>query len=127
MIDIDLADGATPVSVHPGDKVQFKASWPACSSQPGDAPCEGSEAYLNYDTVTQSLVNRHESIRVSWYATGGSFDHDRTGQSEAEADISSTANSWIAPDAAAKVRFWLVIRDDRRGVSWVQFDLEVVK
>ena len=126
-IDIDLAEGATPLSVHPGDKVQFQASWPPCPSQPGDSACEGAEAYLNYDTVTQSLADRRESIRVSWYATEGSYDHDRTGRSEGEADLSTTSNAWVAPDSTGEVRFWLVIRDDRRGVNWTQFDLGVVK
>jgi hypothetical protein len=87
--------------------------------------CSGAETYLTYDPATQSLAERNESIRVSWYATDGSFEHDRTGRTEAEADQTDTSNDWTAPGSAATVRFWLVIRDDRRGVNWKTFDINV--
>ncbi len=124
--DIDLAEGATSLFVHPGERLQFTATWPSCP-QPSDTGCEGAETYLYYDPVTQSLVDRRESIRVSWYATDGNYEHDRTGRTESDADFSDTSNSWVAPGTVSNVRFWLVIRDDRRGVSWTQFELQVLQ
>ncbi len=140
---------ATDLPTVPGGaNLSFEVSWPDCPLSPtcGDnicsagedltncpsdcqnpQGCEGSEPYLSYDTVTQSLADRRESIRVSWYATDGNFDHDRTGRAEDEAASTDTSNNWSAPDKATKVRFWLVIRDDRRGVSWTTFDLNVIK
>jgi len=80
---------------------------------------------MAYDQISQSLVNRRESIRVSWYATAGAFEHDRTGRAENEAAEANSANSWTAPGQVGLVRFWLVIRDDRRGLNWSSFDLNV--
>jgi len=136
------------LTVPSGSDLNFQVSWPDCpvtatcgdnicgagedlTNCPSDCQnpqgCEGSEAYLSYDAVTQSLADRRESIRVSWYATDGNFDHDRTGRAETEAALANTSNDWTAPDKATKVRFWLVIRDDRRGVNWTTFDLNVTK
>jgi hypothetical protein len=144
---IDPASVDLP-TVSSGANLNFQVSWPDCPLTPscGDNICSagedltncpsdcqnpqgcgGSEPYLNYDAVTQSLVDRRESIRVSWYATDGSFDHDRTGRDETEADLTNTSNVWTAPDKVTQVRFWLVIRDDRRGVNWTTFDLNVTK
>ena len=124
---IDLSAQATPQNVRAGDTVQFTVTWPSCPSEPNGSSCAGSEAYVYYDNVSQTIVNRRESIQVSWYTTDGSFEHDRTGQSEQDADICNTANHWTAPDNAGPVRFWLVIRDDRRGVSWQTFDVQVTQ
>ena len=137
---------AEPASVTHGERLNFEITWPICpltancgdnicsagedlTNCPSDCQnfqgCEGSEPYLSYDTVTQSLLNRRESIRISWYATDGNFEHDRTGRAESEADQPNSSNTWTAPDNAKIVRFWLVIRDDRRGVNWATFDMQI--
>ena len=123
-VAVDLSGGAAPVSVNAGAKVEFTATWPDLGS---DSTCDGngSESYLYYDPVALTLVDRRESIRVSWYATDGSFDHDTTGRVESEADISYVTNDWTAPSSEKLIRFWLVIRDDRRGVNWTQFDIQI--
>ena len=147
-IVVDTTAPGAAVIVTNGEKVNIGVSWPICPLSPncGDnicssgedltncpsdcqnpQGCEGSEPYLSYDTVSQSLAERRESIRISWYATDGSFNHDRTGRTEAEADLADTSNDWTAPDKTTTVRFWLVIRDDRRGVNWTSFDLQVTK
>lgn len=141
---IDLS-GASVATVAPGEALTLDVAWPTCPTEvacgdgfcsqgedltscPSDCEnpkgCEGAEAYVSYDATTQSLVNRRESIRISWYATDGAFEHDRTGRTEADAAQASSRNTWTAPNAPGKVRFWLVIRDDRRGANWVSFDME---
>jgi hypothetical protein len=123
---IDFAEDSSPKTVRVGSTGRFNATWAACPGTPGDASCTGSEAYLSFDAAQQALLDRRESIRISWYATDGSFEHDRTGRTEAEAGVPSTSNNWTAPDSPSRVQFWLVIRDDRRGVSWVTFELDIV-
>ena len=123
---IDLAEGTSPKTVKAGSTGHFNATWADCSGAPSGASCTGAEAYLSFDAAQQTLLNRRESIRVSWYATDGSFEHDRTGRTEEEAGIPSTSNSWTAPDSPSRVQFWLVIRDDRRGMSWATFELDIV-
>jgi hypothetical protein len=126
-LEIDLAEGSSPQAVKVGSTGQFNATWAACPAEPSDAACTGAEAYLSFDAAQQTLLDRRESIRISWYATEGSFEHDRTGRTEAEANIPSTSNKWTAPDSPSRVQFWLVIRDDRRGVSWSTFELDIVE
>jgi hypothetical protein len=140
---IDVAAGASALSVPASVKLELQVDWADCPALPaGDLQqppydkdhqqaealaCPGAEAYLYYDTTQQAIIQRREAIRVSWYATDGSFEFDRTGRTEQEATTPRTRNTWTAPDAATTVRFWLVIRDDRRGVGWVSFDLAIVK
>lgn len=126
-LGIDLAEGSGPQAVRVRSTGQFKATWATCPAEPSEAPCAGAEAYLSFDAGQRALLDRRESIRVSWYATEGSFEHDRTGRTEEEASIPATSNNWTAPDSPSRVQFWLVIRDDRRGVSWATFELDVVE
>jgi hypothetical protein len=102
----------------------------ACSSTcaaGAPAGCTGSESYPYLDPVSHELVPRREAIRVSWYATDGDFDHDRTGRTEqeAEAKLHTTDNDWTAPNIAGVVHVWVVIRDDRGGVAWSSYLLNV--
>jgi len=115
----------------PGETVTFRASWAQCAapctgeSCKAPAPCTGAEPYLDLDLISHQLVDRRESIRVSWYSNDGSFDHDRTGRTEGEAGTPNTDNAWTAPSTSADVRFWVVIRDDRGGVGWSSYVIHV--
>jgi hypothetical protein len=77
-----------------------------------------------YDTASRSLVEMHEQLRVSWYATAGSFEHDRTSEN-VDSSSNASENVWSAPLKKSTVRFWVVIRDNRRGVGWRSFELKV--
>jgi hypothetical protein len=119
------------IAVTPGEQVTFHAKWASCpapcsnASCPSPTACSGSEAYVDLDLSAHRLVDRRESIRVSWFATDGTFDHDRTGRSEAEATTPNTDNAWTAPSAPADVHMWLVIRDDRGGVGFSTYVIHV--
>lgn len=76
-----------------------------------------AERYVVYDLSSRRLVERRESLRVSWFATAGSFAQDRTGRAEEEAET-FTENAWTAPDAAASVHLFVVLRDARGGVAF---------
>jgi hypothetical protein len=119
---LSLDDGKSPgLAVKAGDKVTLEASWPTC---PGTAGC-GAEPYAYYDPQAQAVTMRREAITVSWFATAGSFDSDRTGR--AEDDMTTTSdNGWTAPSAPASgVLMWVVLRDDRGGVAWQRFRIDV--
>ena len=143
---VDTTGSFETLSVPRNEQLNFEVTWPDCplvancgdaicsagedlTNCPSDCQnpqgCEGSEPYLSYDAVTQSLANRRESIRISWYATDGNFEHDITGRAESDADQPNSSNTWTSPGQASLVRFWLVIRDDRRGVNWTTFDLQI--
>jgi hypothetical protein len=139
--------GALPgATVMRGESVTLHATWAACPTTPicGDGicgidetamscpadcttpvGCTGSEQYLLYDLATSSLVAQREVITVAWYATGGTLADDTSGRDQSEADMPSLDNPWVAPTAAGEVRLWLVVRDDRGGVGWQSYRVQV--
>ncbi len=134
------ADESTPVRVAPGATVTVSVDWPACPLADacgdgicgpdetrascmqdcgGAAPrgCDGAERYLWFDPDARVLTTRREQMRVSWFASGGLFDRDRTGRDEDDPTTTSD-DAWTAPPSPALVRAWIVLRDARGGVAW---------
>ena len=111
-----LAPGeVTPVfTVSPGASITFTASWPASSA----------ETFPVYDATTYMLVTQRESLRLSWFASGGAFADDITGVSGTDTDT-STSDVWTAPSGAGVVHFWAVLRDSRGGMDFGAFDVTV--
>lgn len=103
-----------PVAVAKGGAVSLAADWAA----------DSVERYPAWDVVNRVLAQHWETMRVSWYATGGSFQHDATGRSEDEHDLPYAENSWT-PAGAGLVHMWAVLQDIRGGTSYASFDLEV--
>ena len=102
----------------PGQVMQLEASWASCTD---GTPCSGAESYVLFNSDSRQLEQKHESIRVSWFATGGRFENAVTGRDESEFAISNTDNTWTAPMDAQAVRLWLVIRDARGGQTFKSF------
>jgi hypothetical protein len=86
--------------------------------------CAGAERYVVLDQASGTLVDRREAMAVAWYATGGAFDFDRAGRSNDDPATTSD-NGWQAPDTAGIVTMWIVLRDERGGVGWQQYVLDV--
>jgi hypothetical protein len=124
--------GGQPNHVQPGEHVDLEVAWPVCSpptavdggSTGAYAPCEGAEHYLLLDTASQTLVDQREAIAVAWYATGGVFDVDRSGRA-GDDPLTTSDNGWRAPEASGPVIMWLVLRDERGGVGWQKYDVDV--
>jgi hypothetical protein len=68
-----------------------------------------------------------ETIWVSYYANGGSFDHDAQLINEPNTGWNdNSAGAWRAnTDANREVRLWSVVRDNRNGVAWSWLDVWV--
>jgi hypothetical protein len=106
---------AAPASIAPGTRVTFEAAWPE------DTP----EKYPVWNLATRTLEPDHrEALRVSWFASDGSFEHDRTGRGEVETEL-FTRNDWTAPTDAQVVHFWVVLRDSRGGTDFGSYDLAI--
>lgn len=101
--------GSIPASA----RVTLRATWTA----------DDAESYVVYDAASVSVVDARESIRVSWFATVGSFDSDRTGR-DANDTATFTENGWAAPSSGV-VHLWVVMRDGRGGVSFTSTDVVV--
>lgn len=103
-----------PPAIHPGDRVVLRAAWPPASA----------ESYVTFDPAAQTVVSRRESMRVSWFATAGSFEDDRTGRDEADL-ATTTENTWTAPSTPGAVHLWRVLRDARGGAAVTHDVLDV--
>jgi hypothetical protein len=116
-LPVDDGSGTVaPPSVGAGETVSLTVSWPACDV----APCDGAEKYPYFDLTSRALVARRESMRVSFFASAGSFRDDRVGRGEDD-PATSVEDAWTAPTtppASGIVHLWFVLRDARGGVSW---------
>ncbi len=101
-------------TVNAGFRVTVNATF-----APGSA-----EVFQVYDAQTQTLVSQQESLHMSWFVTGGTFEHDRTGVASGET-ATSTSNPWTAPMQAGTVYLWLVLRDSRGGIDWKSYTIQV--
>jgi hypothetical protein len=101
-----------PDAIPRGARVTMRASWPDASA----------ERYVVYDLATRRLDERRESMRVSWFATAGTFENDRTGRSEDELET-FTDNDWTTPLEARTIHLFVVLRDSRGGVAFAPHTL----
>jgi hypothetical protein len=102
-------------SVGAGATVTLGADWSA----------DSAESFLVWNVVSLSLVTQRESLRLSWFATGGEFEHDVTGRGSGETETFSQ-NGWTAPATPGPVYLWAVLRDDRGGIDFTaQAEIDV--
>jgi hypothetical protein len=106
------AAAATPVAA--GAKMTLELTWPEASA----------EGYPVWDLAGRTLTTHRESLRVSWFATAGSFALDGTGRSEDELETFAR-NDWRAPETPGPVHMWVVLRDSRGGVDFASIELQV--
>ena len=62
-------------------------------------------------------------MRVSWYATAGSFEHDITGRSEFDTETFAD-NTW-KPGDPGYGHMWVVLHDSRGGTDFADYDFNV--
>jgi hypothetical protein len=85
---------------------------------------ESAETYPVLDLAAQALVDHREALRVSYHATAGTFDAERTGRDETDPALTTT-NVWTAPSTPGVVHLFLVLRDSRGGTTWSTHDATV--
>ena len=128
---LDAAGVATPLpdssalslTVQPGQSLHLQTNWATCAAS--DSACTGAETYVAFNADTRQLDTKHESVRVSWYASAGSFAHPVTGRDEDEFALTNTENTWTASPNTGDARLWLVVRDSRGGQSFRSFVISV--
>jgi hypothetical protein len=114
--------GAGTNTVAPSQHLALRARWAACD--PLAPSCSGAEGYAFLDPQTHQVVHAREQIRVSWSATGGALDDDTTGRDATDATPYSD-DGWTAPATTGSQGLWVVIRDDRGGIGWRSFSIDV--
>ena len=105
---------ATAIPVPIRQSIALAANWSA----------DSVEKYPAQDPITRELGDHFESMRVSWFATGGSFQHDVTGRGEDEHDTTYAENSWTS-ETPGLVHLWVVLNDARGGTDFAAIDLDV--
>jgi len=109
-----VSPGGAPFQVAAGQTVSLAASWPA----------DSVESYPALDVLTQTLVTHNEAMRVSWYTTAGTFEHDVTGRSEFETETFAD-NTWTPGAPGQIVHLWIVLHDSRGGTDFAGYDFDV--
>ncbi len=105
---------AAPVRVAADTDVEFTATWAAADA----------ESYLWFDAASTTLIQRHESMRVTWFVTAGELPVDASFVDEA--DVANSTNiTWHAPTTPGPVTLWAVLRDSRGGSAVQQTQLIV--
>jgi hypothetical protein len=142
-LPVDASGKTTSAAI--GATVPLEVSWPSCPltdvcgdgicgadetlmSCPKDCKtphgCGGAERFVNFDLGSQSVLDQRESIQVSWYSTGGSFDNDSTGRVDTDTGLTSD-NNWHAPSQAGTAHLWVVLHDARGGIGWAGYVVDV--
>jgi hypothetical protein len=108
---------STPqIAVPAGQSIDLAVYW----SQ------DSVENYPAWDVLKRDLVYHNESMRVSWYATGGAFEHDITGRGEDDQELFAP-NTWKSDTASVGqvVHLWFVLHDSRGGTDFGSLDFSV--
>jgi len=84
-----------------------------------------SEREEDYAVPSYSLepVSLHESWRISWYSTLGTLGPATTGGTDVSGSEGRNFSDWNPSSKATQeqeVRFWMVARDGRGGLSWLR-------
>lgn len=95
-ITINGAPIADEFHARPGDRLHIHLAWPDAAAEP----------YVAFDPASRAIVDRRESLRVSWLTTSGAFTHSRTDAPDNDFTVAGDAT------------LYFVVRDDRGGVAF---------
>jgi hypothetical protein len=116
LVDVAAQIDGAPVpldSLPPSRAVTLTASWTAASR----------ESFVVYDLETASLATAEEALVVSWFASGGSFESGRTGETAAGGN--EAQNRWTTPGTDKRAMLWVVLRDSRGGMDYRSYSIRI--
>ncbi len=83
---------------------------------------ESAEHFVVLQPETQTLVEQTESLQAAWFATAGSFALAHTAALPGQAELRSR---WSLPDQPGPAALWVVLRDSRGGVDWLELAVAI--
>ena len=103
------------VTLRPGETVTWRASWSDCGDHAvcGDGHCDVDERLSL--SVPNSSLNTCRSDRLKPQGCGRTSDDPGT-------DVHT---GFTAPDTTGPVWLWLVLRDDRGGIGWQGWQVQI--
>jgi hypothetical protein len=102
-------------AIPAGASLVLTASWPASSA----------ETFAYYDPATATVTTQREAMQVAWYSTADSLETEATGRTSTDS-ATTTTDTWTAPSAPGTSHAFVVLRDSRGGVDFVDTELTVV-
>jgi hypothetical protein len=100
---VDGAPVDPAAAISPGARVTVEVAWSPDSAEP----------FALYDRASAAVVERAETLTVSWYITAGELD--RAAAAIDDAAVLSASAVWTAPRDGAAVEIAVVLRDSRGG------------
>lgn len=82
---------------------------------------------LPIDGAAPTLKQVSERLEIDLYVTAGRLDDDRAFTRSVFGSQVTPEFTWTVPDRIGFVTMWLVLRDNRGGVSWMERRMEVVR
>lgn len=117
----DAADGTPlPAAALPRSRaVQLRARFSADSTErfPVVAP--------QLPSFPQVLIDQTESLQAAWFATFGSFALGHTAAPPEQAGQTVIENTWSLPAQPGAGTLWVVLRDSRGGLDWMELPVRV--
>ncbi len=113
--EVIAEDGSTNVGI--GESYELVAN----------VSVESAEVFVD-ETRGEEPVEAREGLVISWFYQTGNIDLGRTSYAENDRPVSQlNTNSWTISDAASigPTQIWLVLRDTRGGVSWLERELVI--
>jgi hypothetical protein len=91
-----------------------------------DVPLTASESFTPAATdEVPDPVETREILFMTWFVTAGELEFTRTGYIDGETDFADIRrNSWKV-DEAGRATLYLVLQDERGGVVWKEFNVQV--
>jgi hypothetical protein len=109
MVDLSMS----PPLVHANDAITLRAT----------VTSDSAETYQVLDLQAIALRSVTETMRISWFATAGTFDNDVTGP--ASPNTTLTLDKHLPP-ANGNIDIWVVVHDDRGGSDVTHRTLQYV-
>lgn len=104
-----------PSALVAGRRYRLDVTVPAAAAQTFVPPA---------DDADPTPAPEREYLFMSWFVTGGDTENTRTTFIDDEISLAELGrNSWRTPDDAASARLYLVLQDERGGVSWTEREL----
>lgn len=129
LLRLDLSDAADgmplPAEALPRSRaVQLRASFSADSAErfPVVAP------QTLPPNLPQTLIDQTESLQAAWFATFGSFTLGHTAAPPGQATQAAQTvidNTWTLPAQPSAGTLWVVLRDSRGGMDWMELPVRV--
>lgn len=103
-------EGAAAIRVERNKTIAVRSEW------------DERESYLYMDPENREFIKKKETLTASFYSSIGGFGEQHRVQLDNKGRVTS---EFASGSERGEVQVWIVVRDDRGGVGWQSFKLDV--